>query len=188
MYAYCQNSPIVFMDSNGYCREVGALLTWIDCENKHCPTSSKYLHGTLTVGIGASVTAFVGVSDSLAFSFDLHGNVEVQRSTSRPDKPETTTIGLISYSVPAYFVQLTNKGDISELTGISTYVGADLPFCGFDVVSDAPAADLNGKICGVQFAVGQGGGVDVHIAQTNTETIARFNWRDIGKWAKNYFV
>lgn len=30
----------MFVDPDGLCREVGALLTWIDCGNPDCPTSS----------------------------------------------------------------------------------------------------------------------------------------------------
>ena len=39
-FSYCQNNPIVFWDQDGYCREIGALLTWIDCGSPDCPTSS----------------------------------------------------------------------------------------------------------------------------------------------------
>ena len=50
MFTYCQNNPIMFIDPDGYCKEVGALLTWIDCGDPNCPTSSlndpgRYLGG-----------------------------------------------------------------------------------------------------------------------------------------------
>ena len=40
MLTYCNNNPIMFIDSTGFCVEVGALLTWYDCGNHNCPTSS----------------------------------------------------------------------------------------------------------------------------------------------------
>ena len=40
MLAYCQNNPITFIDPDGLCRVVGALLTWVDCGKWSCPTSS----------------------------------------------------------------------------------------------------------------------------------------------------
>jgi len=41
MFAYCKNNPIMCIDPDGYCTEVGALLTWVDCGKQSCPTSSK---------------------------------------------------------------------------------------------------------------------------------------------------
>ena len=187
MFAYCQNNPVAYIDPNGLCREVGALLTWIDCGSKHCPTSSKYVRGTLTIGISSSVTVGVGASDSTVVSFDRHKNIEVQRGKSRPNKRETTTIGLFSIAPASVVIQITNKGDVSELTGISTYAGFSLAVVGFDVVSDAPAADLNGEAIGVQISFGFGEGVDVHLAQTDTTTTRRFTWKDVGKWIKGVF-
>ena len=32
----------MFIDPDGYCTEVGALLTWVDCGNPFCPTSSLW--------------------------------------------------------------------------------------------------------------------------------------------------
>lgn len=187
MFAYCQNNPVAYIDPNGLCREVGALLTWIDCGSKHCPTSSKYVRGTLTIGISSSVTVGVGASDSTVVSFDRHKNIEVQRGKSRPSKRETTTIGLFSIAPASVVIQITNKGDVSELTGISTYAGFSLAVVGFDVVSDAPAADLNGEAIGVQISFGFGEGVDVHLAQTDTTTTRRFTWKDVGKWIEGVF-
>lgn len=40
MFVYCNNNPVIFIDSSGLCTEVGALLTWFDCGNHNCPTSS----------------------------------------------------------------------------------------------------------------------------------------------------
>ena len=40
MFAYCNNNPIIFIDSTGFCMEVGALLTWYDCGSHNCSTSS----------------------------------------------------------------------------------------------------------------------------------------------------
>ena len=41
MFSYCGNNPAVFQDPDGLCREIGALLTWVDCGNSSCPTSSS---------------------------------------------------------------------------------------------------------------------------------------------------
>ena len=40
MLAYCSNNAVSFVDPTGLCMEVGALLTWHDCGNHTCPTSS----------------------------------------------------------------------------------------------------------------------------------------------------
>ena len=42
MFAYGNNNPAMFIDPDGYCSEVGALLTWIDCQSIFCSTSSNY--------------------------------------------------------------------------------------------------------------------------------------------------
>ena len=42
MFSYCLNNPVLFLDPNGLCREVGALLTWVDCKSVFCPTSTAY--------------------------------------------------------------------------------------------------------------------------------------------------
>lgn len=42
MFAYCQNNPVIFGDPDGLCREVGALLTWVDCRDIYCPKSKVY--------------------------------------------------------------------------------------------------------------------------------------------------
>ena len=57
----------------------------------------------------------------------------------------------------------------------------------FDVVVDAPVADNNGKLIGVQFSKGTGAGVDVHVSQTYTETLYRFTWKDVINWGRQLF-
>jgi len=187
-FTYCLNNPIAFIDPHGLCTYVG-YAPWlipngqyIDCGSKHCSKSSKYVRGTLTVGISSSITVVVGASDSTVLSFDRHKNIEVQKGESRPNKRETTTIGLFSIAPASVVIQITNKGDVSELTGISTYAGFSLGIVGFDVVSDAPAADMDGEIIGVQISLGFGEGVDAHLTQTDTKTTHRFTWKDVGKW------
>ena len=45
MFVYCNNNPILFLDPEGLCFEVGALLTWIDCGKIDCKTSKSYVEG-----------------------------------------------------------------------------------------------------------------------------------------------
>ena len=194
MFAYCLNSPIAFIDPSGLCTYIG-YQPWlspngqyIDCNNMHCPTSNRYLRGTLTFGSCYSATVFVGISCAYAISIDLHGNIEIQKSVSVPNKRETTTIGIFGTAANAPFVQITNKGDVSELQGISTYVGAGFSACSIDLVSAAPAADWDAKACGVQITFAKNAIIDPHIAQTNTETIVRFKWKDVFEWVKGLFT
>lgn len=82
-------------------------------------------------------------------------------------------------------IQITNKGDVSELTSISSYAGLSTPSVGFDFVSDSPVADHDANLIGVQLSIGITYGIDVHLAQTNTTTIHSFTWRDVKKWINN---
>ena len=46
MFAYCQNSPVLFLDSNGLCREVGPnLIKVLDCGEIDCKMSDSYVEG-----------------------------------------------------------------------------------------------------------------------------------------------
>ena len=161
MFAYCANNPASNYDPFG-----------------------RY---TVSVGLGTGFTAFLGCSKCYAIAFDGNGNVEIQKSTSTPRNRETTTVGL--FNIGAFgFVQFTEKDDVSELRNISTYIGVSDPLpIGCDIVSDAPAADLDGEAIGVQFALGIGAGVDIHISQSYTETIARFSWEELVNWVVEIF-
>lgn len=173
MFAYCNNCPITCYDPSG--------------------------NLTVTIGMGGSVAAFIYCSYSWSISFDLNGNVEVQKSISDPREREKTSIGLLSFGTST-FVQITNKSDVSELGGVSTYLGFSDPLpVGFDFVVDAPIASPNGKLIGAQFsapvifsngniAKGISGGVDIHAAQTYTTTVKRTTWKDALIWAGNYLL
>ena len=161
MFAYCNNNPINMADYQGYL--------------------------TISIGIGGGANLFVGASEGISIAFDDAGNIEIQRSYSTPRKRETTSIGLFNFGV-SKFIQITNKSDVSELTAVSTYLGFSDPApVGFDVVVDAPVADNNGKLIGVQFSKGTGAGVDVHVSQTYTETLYRFTWKDVINWGRQLF-
>ena len=63
MFAYCQNNPVVFTDSTGFCREVSPLIsTKIDCWNIYCPTSKVYRSQCNPNGLQAKRTTSTGKS------------------------------------------------------------------------------------------------------------------------------
>ena len=68
MFAYCQNNPVVYIDPDGLCREVGALLTWIDCRKPDCPTSKYYVKNV-------QVRKTVQVANALIENIELSGGV-----------------------------------------------------------------------------------------------------------------
>ena len=142
---------------------------------------------TISIGVDFSGCFFVGESEGISIAFDDSGNIEIQKSKSSLKERETTSIGLFSFSYSG-FLQITNKKDVSELRNVSTYLGVSdpLPF-GFDVVSDAPVAEQDGELIGVQLSKGGGCGFDVHVSQTYTETLYRFTWKDVFDWLKELF-
>ena len=161
MYAYCGNNPVNSYDFRGYL--------------------------TVSFGIGIGGTAFIGVSEAIGIAFDDAGNIEIQRSYSSPKEKETTTIGLFNIGEFG-FIQITNKSDVSELTAVSTYLGFSDPApIGFDVIVDAPVADPDGEMIGVQLSMGKGLGVDVHVSQAFTETLYRFTWKDVFNCVRQLF-
>ena len=152
MFAYCNNCPVLSADYNGKL--------------------------TVTIGYGIAGTFFVGASASKSVTFDKDG-VSYQYSYSTPKERETTTIGLFSAGF-SYFIQATNKEYASELEGISTYLGTSAGKIGLDVVGDKPVADHGGELIGAQVSIGVvSAGMDVHVAQTNTETTEFVSWEEV---------
>lgn len=163
MFAYCNNAPVSSFDHTG--------------------------KATVTISYGFSITAFISLSYSVAVSIDLNGNIEIQQSYSAPTKREATSIGLLSVGYgPA--IHVTNMQNVRDLTGVSTYLGVSSPLpVGLDLVSDAPVASSKGKLVGLQVSGGptsKGAGLDVHVSQTYTKTVARYTWKDVFKWVKSW--
>ena len=163
MFAYCNNAPVSSFDHTG--------------------------KATVTISYGFSITAFISLSYSVAVSIDLNGNIEIQQSYSAPTKREATSIGLLSVGYgPA--IHVTNMQNVRDLTGVSTYLGVSSPLpVGLDLVSDAPVASSKGKRVGLQVSGGptsKGAGLDVHVSQTYTKTVARYTWKDVFKWVKSW--
>ena len=85
MFSYCGNNPAVFQDPDGLCREVGALLTWIDCKRSDCPTSRFYIENTATRKARDTLQAFcsnlelsLGVGQGLYYETEILDMVGVQ--------------------------------------------------------------------------------------------------------------
>ena len=157
MFAYCGNSSILKKDPAG---------KW-----------------TLSISIGANITAIVGLSAGIGLAFDGDGGIAVQWNYSEPTHSSTATGGLFDVGV-ALQAQWTNKKTVDDLNGIATYIGASggvLGYAGVDLVSDSPVADLGGDACGGQVSAGLGYGIDIHLAQTKTKTIVRTSWKKVFK-------
>ena len=131
MFAYCQNNPLIYTDTNGQCREVGALLTWIDCKSPYCPTSSRnqpsrYKTGkkknALVSSNGAYASVNVGAfvaTGSATLAVDTKGNMQLQYSFGF----DVSTSGSLSASVG-----LVNNyciaPDISTMLGDAYNIGS----------------------------------------------------------------
>ena len=143
---------------------------------------------TISFGFGFGGNAFLGTSDGITIALDDDGNIEVQRSYSSPKERETTSIGLFNVGFNYLTLQITNKPDVADLQNVSTYLGFSSPSpLGIDIVLDAPIADLNGELIGIQISAGWGIGLDVHAAQTNTKTLFHFTWKDVAEWLGQFF-
>lgn len=60
MFAYCQNSPVLFLDPNGRCREVGPnLIKVLDCGQPDCKLSRFYIEDNTIRAIAKVLEAVV---------------------------------------------------------------------------------------------------------------------------------
>ena len=114
----------MFSDPNGQCREVGALLTWIDCKSPYCSTSSRnqptrYASNKTKLALVSSngvygsinVGAF-NITGCVTLAMDTKGNMQIQGSIGF----DVTTAGNFSGSV-GMINNYMIAPDISSLLG-----------------------------------------------------------------------
>ena len=125
------------------------------------------------ISIGANGTAFFGVSISIGFFWDDHGNFDWQWSYSVPGVNETASVGLLDVGASVGF-QYTNADTVYDLHGPATYIGVSGGpswYVGGDLISFEDASDLEGDIDGFQLVGGIGLGYDIHITETYTKPL-----------------
>ena len=149
MYLYCKNRPVFSVDPLG---------TW-----------------TFSISIGFDLTFFwAGCSGTIGISIDDDWDVAVQTSYSAP---VTGHIGLVDAGI-GVSVQITDADNVSDLNGISTYVGASGGkgwYGGVDLVYNGVAgfdrSSGNAYPNGIALNAGFGVGIDMHFKQTVTDTL-----------------
>lgn len=157
MFAYCNNNPANGIDITGY---------W-----------------TISISGSGNATGFIGASIGIGIVFDDDGNIAIQWNYSIPDG-ETNSIGFfdIGFGVA---IQYNQADTVDDLEGISSAIGfslGDYYYGGVDVISNTDFISDDAGIHGIQLTGGIGAGLDVHINQTKTSTIAKTTWKDIGNW------
>jgi len=168
IYAYCSDNPIKYIDATG--------------------------NYTRTVSIGVNATALFGISFSLGFSYDHHGNMAFSFSYALPNYDDTMYIGGLDAGV-SISEQHTVLDNVDELAGKSMYVGGSGGYMGYfggDLVAlpdNYEGKGIGGSSwIGAQASVGLGIGADAHIMQTNTVQTKSFNpIKSLVNWVCSWF-
>lgn len=163
MYAYCTNNPVVYLDPDGLCREVGALLTKIDCGSITCVTSAAFRSYANSIDYADSYGAYVGTSLATAILDwyygtpgygDFEGTVTVGVSYSNTSNVGGAgsvgicidgqgNIGLVAsgtavVGTPAKglsaFTSITDAPNITKLGGTSAQIGGSVSLVGAEAV------------------------------------------------------
>lgn len=166
-YGYCWGDPVNLVDLDGKLPELIEKIRDALSDN----------NGTFSFVASVNATAVTGVYSSIAVSCDWEGNVALQWSYEVPGVNGTASAGLLDIGLtvgPAF----TNAENVDGLLGPSTSIGASGGYMGyfaFDLISFEDASDMNGDIDGFQIGAGPGIGADVHILETYTSNIGKFN-------------
>ena len=176
MVAYCGNDPVIFQDSNGLCKEVGALLTKIDCANPNCAMSDMYdlkLSKTNTSSTSFAVMAGFNLNilgDGFQFTLNFVSTKEnwgLQYTYYYSKDSEISKRGKTMLGVdigPYAGIQITEKASMEDLTGYSKCTGGDC-FGGLDFLTDE-----KGEYFGWQLGISSVS-KNVHSLYTDTQTI-----------------
>ena len=137
MFACCQNNPVVYIDPDGLCREVGALLTWIDCKKSSCPTSRYYVKNEalrkacdtfhalcsnieLSAGVGQGLYYETEILEMVGVQLGMYGNqVEFQirdgNITWGQSNNTVFSLSLMGYNFGTYDNHFTaNDGTVEQ--------------------------------------------------------------------------
>ena len=145
LFAYCANNPINCVDPSGL---------W-----------------TVGLTIGANATFILGISVGIGVFIDDNGNFDIQWSYSLPW--DTPSVGVAAVGA-GLNLQCTNADTVHDLYGVGSAVGASggAPYyIGADVLSLSKVGDSEATLNGVQVSAGVGVGLDIHVNQTNSQSL-----------------
>ena len=148
MFVYCLNNPISFSDSNGM---------W-----------------AMYVGLSANVTAALGLSGTVAIAFDSKGNCEFIGSYSGSNLGELPYLGIGDIGAGFVVGYFWDVDTIYELCGKATQYGFSIGpswYVSIDFITFSNQVLPSG----VQFTLGIGVGVDVHVAIANTVLLSHMD-------------
>ena len=194
MFAYCQNNPVAYIDPNGLCREVGALLTWIDCKSIFCPTSSAHrphitppavpassLTAIFSYGLSANANVGPTVYGVQGFiTLDSQGYAALQYSVFSGVSAGPDSDKFSGGCVP--FVMMTNAGNYNDLNDKGISMGASISNYAVDYVGmlddDGKTLNYHGisiSLPGVGFG-GSAGNAHITGSYTGTVLATLFDW------------
>ena len=141
MFAYCLDNPVSFFDLFGM---------W-----------------TMYIGLSANATAALGLSGTVAIAFDSKGNCEFIGSYSGSNLGELPYLGIGDIGVGIVVGYFWDVDTIYELCGKATQYGFSI---GSSWYGSIDFITFSNQVLpsGVQFTLGIGVGVDVHVAIANT--------------------
>lgn len=170
-YGYCWGNPLHFIDLDGRLPEI------LDKLRENLSNNN----GTFSIKISANATAMTSVYVDIGVSVDWEGNVAFQWSYEVPAVNGTASIGLLDAGITGS-VAVTEAENVDGLLGPSTSIGASGGYLGYaaiDLLSFEDASDMNGDLDGVQIGAGIGVGADLHITETYTSSLLKFNIYDL---------
>ncbi len=148
MFVYCLNNPTTFIDSTGM---------W-----------------AMYIGLSANVTAALGLSGTVAIAFDSKGNCEFIGSYSGSNLGELPYLGIGDIGVGIVVGYFWDVDTIYELCGKATQYGFSI---GPSWYGSIDFITFSNRVLpsGVQFTLGIGVGVDMHVAIANTVLLSHMD-------------
>lgn len=165
-YTYCWNRPVDMVDLDG------RWPSWVEDFTQN--------NGTVTLKVSANANALMGAYIDIGISLDCKGNVSVQWAYAVPGVNDTVSGGVLDAGA-SVAVAFTDAEDVDGLLGPSSSIGASggyLGYFGIDAISFEDVSDLNGDLDGIQIGAGVGIGIDIHLCESYTSEICKFNILD----------
>ncbi len=138
-------------------------------------------NGTFTEKISINGNALFGGYADIGVSYDWKGNVAIQWSYAVTGVNDTASVGILDAGASVGWT-FTDAEDVDGLLGPSSAIGASGGYLGYaaiDLISFEDMSDMNGDVDGFQIGGGVGIGMDVHLTETYTNNIFKFNIYDV---------